>query len=344
VSVSGRRVVVTVALAALIVLVPVAVYVWGRSSPAFEVRRVAVRDRMAVHRREVRRVLRTEFLGKNLFSVGADDVERALADLPYVRTVAVDRAFPHTLKVRLTEYVPRALLLSGGRWYVVSGEGKVLEELGVKPSSSGATATASPATDGVSATSTSDASDGPGTSASPSPGAGVTAVSGTGQSSVTSPSPSGSARPRPSASASPAAAAAGPPPRPPVTLQMTRRVARLPSLAASEPVAIGATVADPHVRAALAALSALPHSQARRVTGATATDTSIRLYCAGGPTVELGDTSELASKVLALRAVLARYRTRQVRCTFVDVSVPNRPLAAPLLPAPSVQSSPTSGQ
>ncbi len=57
----------------------------------------------------------------------------------------------------------------------------------------------------------------------------------------------------------------------------------------------------------------------------------------GGPTIEFGDTSALAAKVLALKAVLGRYRARHVTCTFVDVSVPDRPLGAPLLPAPSTQ-------
>ena len=345
-TVGGRRVVVTVALAALIVLVPAVVYVWGRSSSVFDVRHVLVHDRKAIHRREVRRVLRSEFLGDNLFSIGADDVRRALAELPYVRTVAVDRAFPHTLKVRLTEYDPGALLLGGGRWYVVSTEGRVLAELQPKATPGAGAGTGSSAGGGATPTPSSTPAGMATATATPAAGSSPSsAVAAAGGQAGTTPAPHASgAQPDAGASPSPAAAPAGPPPRPPATLALPHGTARLPSLATSGSVTVGSTVTDPHVRAALAALAALPRRQARLVSGATATDTSIRLYLAQGPTVELGDTSDLAAKVLALRAVLGRYRNRHIDCTFVDVSVPNRPLAAPLLPAPSVQSPTTPGQ
>ena len=111
----------------------------------------------------------------------------------------------------------------------------------------------------------------------------------------------------------------------------------LPVIVTDASLRVGGTVTDPHVRNALAVLAALPRPLRRTVLGASATETSIRVYVRAGPTIEFGDTGALAGKVLALKAVLGRYRARHVTCTFVDVSVPDRPLGAPLLPAPSVQ-------
>jgi hypothetical protein len=74
------------------------------------------------------------------------------------------------------------------------------------------------------------------------------------------------------------------------------------------------------------------------VLGAGATDTSIRVYTTSGLTVEFGGTARLTAKVMALKAVLGRYRARGVTCTFVDVSVPDRPLAAPVLSGGAAQS------
>ena len=81
-----------------------------------------------------------------------------------------------------------------------------------------------------------------------------------------------------------------------------------------------------------------PLALRRQVLGAGATDTSIRIYTAGGLTVEFGGAARLTAKVIALKAVLGRYHARGVTCTFVDVSVPDRPLAAPVLSSGVTQS------
>lgn len=120
-------------------------------------------------------------------------------------------------------------------------------------------------------------------------------------------------------------------------MKLPRGTRRLPAIVSATPLTVGATVADPHVRAALSVLVALPTALRRQVLGAGATDTSIRIYTAGGLTVEFGGTARLAAKVIALKAVLGRYRARGVTCTFVDVSVPDRPLAAPVLSSGATQ-------
>ena len=118
---------------------------------------------------------------------------------------------------------------------------------------------------------------------------------------------------------------------------LPRGTRRLPVIVTDAPLTVGGTVADARVRNALTVLAALPRALRRSALGASATGTSIRVYLTGGPTIEFGDTTRLQAKVLALRAVLGRYRARHVVCTFVDVSVPDRPLGAPVLAAPPVQ-------
>jgi hypothetical protein len=51
----------------------------------------------------------------------------------------------------------------------------------------------------------------------------------------------------------------------------------------------------------------------------------------GGAAVIVGGAESLRAKGLALDAVLAYYAARRTTITFVDVSVPDRPLARPML-------------
>lgn len=300
-----RRVLGTVALVILIVAVPLGVFAWGRTSGTFRVRHIVVSGARPAHAKALRVVLRQRFLGTNLFLVTTARVRAALAGFPYVDQVAVDRAFPDTLKVHMTEYVPAALLSSGGHWYVISTEGRVLAEAAAAPGS---------------------LSPKPAGSGSPTAGASP----GAGASPTTSASPGAGPSPSPSASSTSL-------PQPDASVALPHGTRHLPVVVSDAPVSVGGTIADAHVRVALTVLAALPSALRRSALGASATDTSIRVYVGGGPTVEFGDTSALAAKVLALKAVLGRYRARHISCTFVDVSVPDRPLGAPLLPAPSVQ-------
>ena len=221
VGVRRRRVLATVALAALIVVVPLGVYAWGRTSSTFRVRHIVVSGARPAHAKAVRLVLRRGFLGANLFSVTAARVRAALAGFPYVDRVAVDRDFPGTLKVRMTEYVPAALLLSAGRWYIVSTEGRVLAE----------------AADTAAAGASPSGSSSPGSSPSspPSPSS-----PSTGQ---TSPSPSGSSSP-PSPSSTSL-------PEPAASVALPRGARHLPVIVTDAPLVVGRTVADTRVRGAL---------------------------------------------------------------------------------------------
>jgi cell division septal protein FtsQ len=317
----------TAVLVVLIVAVPLGVFAWGRTSGTFRVRHIVLSGARATHDKALSGVLRRRFLGSNLFLITTGRVRAALSGFPFVAKVSVNRDFPGTLRVRMSEYVPAALLSSGGEWYVVSKEGRVLAAAVVKQS----TGTASPGSGASPTTSTqptTTTSTQPTTSTSTAPTAGV--------SPTTSASPgAGATDPNATAAPSPSSTSI---PRPAADVKLPRGTRRLPAIVSATPLTVGATVADPHVRAALVVLGALPAALRREALGAGATDTSIRVYTTGGLTVEFGGTARLTAKVIALRAVLGRYRARGVTCTFVDVSVPDRPLAAPVLSGGATQS------
>jgi cell division septal protein FtsQ len=301
---SGRRTVVAMALVIVILAIPLAVYLWGRRSDSFVVERITVSGQRRVPRREAERLLADRYLGENLFGIKAADVRQVLSVFPYVADVAIDRDYPDTLRVRISEYRPAALLLADGAWYVLSTEGRVVARLGSPPASSGAGTGTTPST----AASGRPVKPSP-KSSSPSPSAGTEAGA--------------TARPR----------RVGPIPVPPNRL-VPGDLKGLPIIATDAAVAVGDDVADPHVAEALDLIAALPAALRRDAAAVRVTDSVARLYLAPSLEVEFGAPDDLQIKVLALQAVLRRYRARGVRPTFVDVSVPDRPLGAPLLPAP----------
>ena len=302
---AGRRAAITAALVALIVAIPVALFLWGRTSDSFAVKRVVVSGERRLPKREVRRLLTARFEGENLFTIGAGDVRSTLSRYPYVAGVDVDRDFPDTLRIRLTEHEPAALVLGNGAWYVLSSEGRVLAQLDAV--GSGTTATAS---------STSPTPEASSDDPTPTP-----APAGT---------PSSAGRPTPS----PSSSHIGPLPVPSRAI-VPRSMRRLPLMETDAPsVVVGETVDDTHLRDGLELLSALPGALRRTVGAARVGDTSAKVFMRDGLVVEFGAADDLDVKVLALEAVIKRYRERHVRPTLIDVSVPSRPLGAPVLPTP----------
>ncbi len=106
----------------------------------------------------------------------------------------------------------------------------------------------------------------------------------------------------------------------------------LPRLAVGDAPKIGGQAADARVRTAVAVLSGVSQSLRRRVARLEVTKAlRVTLVLRDGTEVRLGDGARLGDKVVALRAVTAAYRAQGLRPTFVDVSVPERPLGRPLL-------------
>ena len=123
------RLVPTVLLTLAILLLPTAMYAWGRSSSSFTIDKVVVTGADLVPQQSLQRLLRREYLGRNLFTVTTDDVRGTLKSLPYVATATIDRDFPATLHVRIEEHQPVAYVLADGRWYVVAADAYVITAL-----------------------------------------------------------------------------------------------------------------------------------------------------------------------------------------------------------------------
>ena len=73
-------------------------------------------------------------MGVSLLRVSTGEVKKALAALPYVRSVDVYRVFPNTLEIELVEYEPLARVqASEGNVWLVSDDGRVLERVDASP-------------------------------------------------------------------------------------------------------------------------------------------------------------------------------------------------------------------
>ncbi len=293
---SGRRsrLLPAVLLTGLIVLLPLLIFTVGRHTKAFTVRHVVVTGAVQLPKSTVTALLEHAYLGHNLFTVDAAAVRRTLAAYTYLADVTIERDFPDTLHVNLFEYQPAAYLLSGQDWYVISREGRVLTRL--KRAKPTPVATSSP---------TAKASPSAG-AASPTPDASSSVDAGT----KTLPRPTSGAKLR-----------AGPP----------NPEMQLPVMRTASAVTVGTTVADSDVFDGLSVLAALPAALRRDAMLVTTAGGTIVIEERAGLRMAFGDTSRLDAKMLALHAVLARYVSRHVTPTFVDVSVPDRPVASPML-------------
>jgi cell division protein FtsQ len=103
-------------------------YLAARETPVFAVREVHVTGAPPAVRKAVREAT-TPFLGESLVALDRDELHRALEALPTVRSLQVDRAFPHTLRIAVAPERPLAVLRRGRRGWLVSDRGRVMQEL-----------------------------------------------------------------------------------------------------------------------------------------------------------------------------------------------------------------------
>lgn len=109
----------------------VGAYAVARETSLFAVDAIEVRGAPPRISREVRASLRG-LRGESLLALDVSDVERRLAPVSDVRSVHVDRAFPHTLVVTVRRERPVAVLRQGAAAWLVSARGRVIRpvELG----------------------------------------------------------------------------------------------------------------------------------------------------------------------------------------------------------------------
>ena len=297
------RLLPTVLLTAAILALPTVVYGWGRSSSSFAIHKVEVTGTKLVPERRVLRLLRRDYLGHNLFTVTTKDVRASLAPLCYISDARVDRDFPGTLRVSVVEHRPAVYALAGSRWYVIADDGHVIRE--EKRPKGGETDAAAGA---GSAETASARSSGAATE--------TTATVSTADAAAGLPAPTGKA------ARLLATLQAGPP----------GATLRLPRLVADGPVAAGTTLAAAGLRAALPVVAGLPRALRDRLAVVEVTpEGQLTLRFAGGPVAVWGGAERTLAKTLALGVVLDRYEAVSKGCDFVDVSIPDRVLARPVL-------------
>ena len=118
---SGR----SFAIGAVLVLLAGGLYALARETSMFAVRAVEVVGASPALAAEVRAELRS-FDGRSLVSLSGAAVEQRVDGLPAVRSSVVDRAFPHTLRIRVLPELPVAVLRRGAESWLVSARGRVI--------------------------------------------------------------------------------------------------------------------------------------------------------------------------------------------------------------------------
>ena len=114
-------------LAVLGTLVALAGYKLIAMSSAFAVDSVRVTGAPPALERQIHAAVEQQAHGCNLLSVDRGAIAGSLSDMPYVRSVSVDRAFPHTLAVTVRVEHPSMVVTVGKSDYLVSPDGRVLE-------------------------------------------------------------------------------------------------------------------------------------------------------------------------------------------------------------------------
>jgi len=121
---SGRSLLIVLA----VVSVAFGLYGVARETSLFAVRAIAVEGAPPSIAAEVSRALRS-YQGRSLVAVSAGAVEQRVDALPVVRTAVVDRAFPHSLRVRVVPEQPVAVLRRGPDSWLVSARGRVIRTI-----------------------------------------------------------------------------------------------------------------------------------------------------------------------------------------------------------------------
>jgi cell division protein FtsQ len=118
---SGRSLATGIA----ILLIGIGLYGLARETSMFAVRTIGVEGASPALAAEVREALRS-YDGRSLIAVDAARIEQRVDALAAVRSSAVDRAFPHTLRIHVRPEVPVAVLRRGGEAWLVSARGRVI--------------------------------------------------------------------------------------------------------------------------------------------------------------------------------------------------------------------------
>jgi cell division septal protein FtsQ len=118
---SGRSLLVGAGLVA----VAAGLYTVARESSMFSVRTIVVEGASPAVAAEIRSELGS-LEGQSLVALDGDTIANRVDGISSVRSSAVDRAFPHTLRIRIAPEVPVAVLRRGAESWLVSARGRVI--------------------------------------------------------------------------------------------------------------------------------------------------------------------------------------------------------------------------
>ena len=118
---SGR----SFAVGAAVALLAGGLYGLARETSMFAVRGIEIEGATPALASQVKQELHS-YRGRSLVAVDAAAVAQRVDSLPAVRSSVVDRAFPHTLRIRVIPELPVAVLRRGRGSWLVSVRGRVI--------------------------------------------------------------------------------------------------------------------------------------------------------------------------------------------------------------------------
>jgi cell division protein FtsQ len=104
---------------------------WFRDSSLVEVKRVQVTGLTTSDAKRVRAALTSAGKGMTTLHVDRAALDRAVETYPVIRALEVSPDFPHALRIRVIEYQPAAIAVSGGSRVPVAGDGTILRGVAV---------------------------------------------------------------------------------------------------------------------------------------------------------------------------------------------------------------------
>jgi cell division protein FtsQ len=118
----------SLAVGAGLIAIAAGLYTVARQTSAFAISTLEVTGAPASVEQQVKRSL-APLLGTNLLALDGAALERRAEALPTVVSVGYDRAFPHTLRIRVVPERPVAVLHRGNETWLVSARGRVVERI-----------------------------------------------------------------------------------------------------------------------------------------------------------------------------------------------------------------------
>jgi cell division septal protein FtsQ len=118
---SGRSVLIGLA----VLMIVGGLYGLARETSVFAVQTIRVEGAAPSLAASVRSEL-SRYDGRSLLGLNADSVTQRVAALPAIRSASVDRAFPHTLSVRVVPELPVAVVRRGTDSFLVSARGRII--------------------------------------------------------------------------------------------------------------------------------------------------------------------------------------------------------------------------